>query len=329
MKKLRIKFRKPNVSVNSIKSWRPQHVTKYVWKRIEHWNFAKITKNLTIVAIVLAIGSSWVWYTKVYMTPERKFWIALDNSMSTPSVMRTITNGGSGNLSVQDYRFHYAPQQVVENRVIYTEKSATVDTKVQTEGVITATKQFLKYSDFRSKVQGSDSKDLGSLLGKWAVNPTDKSTENQLKLNFLNDKVTIGIFGNFSAEFRHDILRDMQTKNVYGSKLSTPTDDEINGRKVRVYQVSVDIKEYVSLLQRSFIAAGYGEFPPLAPENYRDGVKLNGAIIVDAYSNSVVTISFGGRTENYSNYGVIKHVDTPEASLTINELQSQVQAKLQ
>jgi hypothetical protein len=135
-----------------------------------HWNFSKISKYFLVFGVIIALVSSYFWYSQIYMNPERRFWIALNNSMATPSVVRTLTQGGTGNQVVQQYRFNFAPQRVVQNKVEYTEKSSTTDTSVTTEGIIFPEKQYLRYTDFtNSRTDSQDSANIDSVLGAWAV----------------------------------------------------------------------------------------------------------------------------------------------------------------
>lgn len=301
-----------------------------VTRRIEHWNIVKLTNIFIVIAVIIGVFTAWFWYKDIYMSPERRFWSAINNSMATPSVVRTLTDGGTGNQVVQSYRFHYAPQTVVENSVLFTEKSATADTQIETEGVITRENQYLRYTDFKNKEQEDlKSPDGDSLIGIWASGGESQPASQEAQLNYTSEQVTLAIFGNFSPQFRNEIISEMKSEDIYGIKFDRTAESEVDGRTQVAYQISVKLKAYVELLQKSFIESGLGEFPPLSPENYQEDAKVNGTIIIDKTTNSIVSIDFGGRTEKYSNYGVIKNVDIPEAKITIDELQNQVQASIQ
>mgnify|MGYP006879675918 CR=1 FL=1 len=120
---------------------------------------------MLIIAIAVGLVTSWFWYEKVFLDEERRFWNAISTSMSTPSVVRTLTQGGSGNQVVQDYRFHYSPQQVIENTVEFTNKSATEDVSIETEGRVYPQEQYLRYTQF-NHVDGQQNEDLYFAFGK-------------------------------------------------------------------------------------------------------------------------------------------------------------------
>lgn len=294
----------------------------------EHWNFNKITKYLVVFGVVIALVTSYFWYSQLYMTPEKRFWTALNNSMATPSVVRTLTQGGSGNQVVQDYRFNFAPQRVVQNKVVYTEKSATTDTSVTTEGIIYPTEQYLRYTEFtNSRSDSENAANIDEVLGAWAVQESED--EEQARLNYLSEQVSLVIFGNYNPNFRNEILKEMQESNIYGNNLNDAIENTVDGEEVFQYQIEVKLRKYAELLNRAFVRAGYGEFPPLNPDNYAEDSTVNGSVIVSKKDNTVVGVNFGGREEAYGNYGVIVDVDRPEASLTVEELQQKVQELLQ
>jgi hypothetical protein len=293
-----------------------------------HWNFKKITRYFVAFGIVIALATSYLWYSQLYMTPERRFWLAINNSMATPSVVRTLTQGGSGNQVVQQYRFNFAPQRVVQNKVVYTEKSSTTDTSVTTEGIVFPTEQYLRYTEFtNSRSDGQSGTDIDEVLGKWAVDVAED--EDQAKLNYLSEQVSLVIFGNYGANVRNDVLKEMQNKQVYGDNLSIVLEDKLNGEPAYQYSINVKLRDYAQILNSAFVKAGYGEFAPLSPDNYREDARVNGVVYVSKKSNNIIGVSFGGRDEQYGNYGVIQNVNKPEASLTVEELQTEVQQLLQ
>jgi hypothetical protein len=296
-------------------------------QKTAHWNFVKLTRYFMVIGALIAIITSYFWYSQIYMSPERRFWTAINNSMVTPSVVRTLTEGGSGNEVIQDFRFHFAPQRVVENKVQFSQKSATVDTYVVTEGIVFPNEQFLRYSAFRSETDEQSAFDLESVIGLWASETNTDPEESSL--SYLGEQVTLAIFGNFDANVRNGFMKQLKEKNVYGSELGLALEDEIDGQTVLNYSVAVSLKDYVSILNESFIAAGYGEFPALNPENYRDGSTVKSNFYVNKRNNTIVGISFGDRQEKYSNYGVLKTVESPQADLTIEELQTKIQTLVQ
>jgi hypothetical protein len=290
-------------------------------KRVGHWNYRKITRYFLAFGILITVVTSYFWYSQLYMTPERQFWSAINTSMSTPSVVRTLSQGGSGNQIVQNYRFNFAPQRVIENNVIYTEKNAVTDTKVVTESLVYPSQQFLRYTAFSNSNTESDTNlSIDSVIGKWATQESEDEEES--RLNYLSEQVSLVIFGNYGPEIRDELIGEMKKRQVYGTNLSTPLADKIGTEDVSVYTISVSLRDYAELLNRAFVSAGYGEFAPLDPDNYREEDKVNGTVLISKRKNTIVGVSFNGRDERYSNYGVRKNVVKPTAEVTVEQLQA-------
>ena len=290
----------------------------------ETLNHKKIAKWLVVAALIIAIGSSYFWYTRVYMNGERRFWIAIENSLSTKSVVRTLNQGGTGNQVVQKYRLNFAPQRVIENNVEFTTRSATENTRIVTEGIITPQDQFLRYTEFED--EGGN--DLDSVLGLWAQESSNEQNAEDARINFVSEHVTLVIFGNFNPNYRNQVIKQLQDRNVYSGTLMNPFEIEKDGEKLLVYNLKLDIRAYAEILGNAFVDAGYGEFPPLEPSRYREGAQVGVEITVNKRTNKVADVVFGGRAESYSNYGVIKDVTLPTVTISIPELQQKVQEAL-
>lgn len=305
-------------------------------RRVSTWNLRKLTTIMLVISIAIGLVTSWFWYERVFLDEERRFWNAISTSMSTPSVVRTLTQGGSGNQVVQDYRFHYSPQQVIENKVEFTNKSSTEDVSIETEGRVYPQEQYLRYTKFNNvDSNGEQVSNIDNLINSWAYQEGQGqgSSEEDNRIAFLSEYVTLAIFGNYGSSYRAETLAQMRDNNMYGSQLANAEEQTIDindntTEEVLVYQVSVELKQYATLLNKSFEQAGYGSFPPLDPENYQDGQTVNGQIFVSKDNGTIVGIDFGGRQERYSNYGVVKNIEKPGYSRTVEELQEAVQEQL-
>ena len=292
-----------------------------------HWNFKKIATFFALAGILIGLVSGWYAYFNLYMTTERRFWAAIDNSMSTPSTVRTLTEGASGNLVEQSYRFYYGQERVFENKVSFSERNATSNTFVETQGIVYYPQdQYLRYTAFKNETADNTDKSIDEFLGVWASQ--NSGDDEEARLNYQSELVTLAIFGNFDPVFRNEVIREMQEKNVYRD-VNQALEDVVDGEKVLRYSTTVQLKPYVELLNRAFERAGYAAFPPLNPDNYEEDSTVPATVTVRTKDNSIIGISFGGRDEVYSNYGVVNNVERPDTNLSVTELQQQVQAKIE
>lgn len=302
--------------------------TRSITNKIGHWNFKKLTTYILVFAVIIGLLTAWIWYFNIYMTTERRFWSAINTSMATPSAVRTLEEGETGNKVVQKYRFFYSPEKVFQNKVSYVERDATTNTFVETEGIVYYPQdQFLRYTAFDSRQDTEEAVNIDELVGVWAYQ--DSQDEEQDKLNYQSELVTLAIFGNFDARFRNELLRDLKSAKTYGDVGVALEDVDVDGNAILTYAVSVKLKPYVTALNKAFAKAGYGEFPPLDPANYADDDTVSASFTVRKRDNTITNISFGGRSEAYSNYGVSVAPERPEAELTVEELQQKVQEEIQ
>lgn len=298
---------------------------------IASWNLKKLAKYMIVLAVIVGLVGSYLWYSRMYMTNERRFWLAINNSMATQSVTRTLTSGGSGNTVVQEQQLFFAPQKVSRSHVSFIQKSATVDTAVETEGISFVDHQFSRYNTFRTNQPREDGTvpNLDAVLGKWEGNKVPEDQLEDARLNYVSELVTIAVFGNFGPEFRSDVISQLRQNNVYQLNIDGISEDTIDGKKVLIYPVSVGLKSFTTALQKAFTQAGYGEFPPLDPANYTEDSRVNATFAVDPKNNSIAGIQFGSRAEQYSGYGIFINVTKPNVDFENGQLEEFVQQEIQ
>jgi len=299
--------------------------------RFENWDLRRLTRRFMIFGIILALVGSYFWYSRLYMTNERRFWTAINNSMSTRSVTRTLITGGTGNEVVQSQRFAFSPQMASESKVIFNQKSALINTAVVTEGILFPDAQYSRYVSFTTNQTKPDGSipSLDDIVGKWEANEVAVTGLEQAKLSYVSELVSLIIIGNYDADFRNDIISSFRDNNIYDVSFDNISEDVVNGEDVIVFPVSVSLRKYATQVQRAFVRAGYGEFPPLNPENYREDSKISALILVSKRQNSITGVSFGQREEKYSGYGIGRTITRPEASYRPGELERLVQEEIQ
>jgi len=292
----------------------------------------KLTSVFLVFAIVIGTGATIFWYKDIYMTPERRFWSAIDNSLSTKSVIRTLTSGGTGNQVIQNNRFVFSQDDFVESRVEFTNRSATVDTFVVTEGLTTLDSQYSRYVSFDTNDTREDGStaDINNVLGEWAGVTADDESKEEARLNYVSELVTLALFGDYSSDQRSTIVGSLESSNTYRVNYDGVSEGEVDDDdEVLFYPVSVGLKSYASTLQNSFESAGLGGFPPLNPDNYREDARVNAIFAVRTRDNALVGIQFGDRSEEYSNYGALRELSVPDVKFTPEELEAIVQEEIQ
>ncbi len=304
---------------------------KYTPKlRLPKLNYKKLLRRTLTLAALLLVISGYIAYTRLYLTPERRFWMAINNNLSTPSVVRSTETGGTGNKSTELTRFVFGAQAAQDKVSSVGFKNATTESNVTTETITTPVTQYVRYNNIFSTEKKSDgsSYNFNAIKNVWAKEPDAKDAEalNTHRLTYAQPLITLAPFGNLTSSARQAILADMKAGQVYETDFNHVTYQNINGEKYVIYAVKVQTKKYVSALQRYFTAAGFGSFPPLDPSGYSDKARVNAQFIIAMKSNTLAAVNFNDRTESYNDFGVTMPVSFPSKTISVDVLQGRLQA---
>jgi hypothetical protein len=305
---------------------------KYSLRRsLQKIDYKKLFYRVLSLSAVLLLVSGYIAYTRLYLTPERRFWRAVSNSLSTPSVVRSTESGGTGNKSTEVTRFTYGAQAVQNKISSVGFKNATAQSNVVTQTMSTPKTQYVRYLSIFSTERKEDGSryDFSKVIGTWAKedeNRDEEAVENQ-RTSFIQPLVTLIPFGNLSADVRNELVADLRNSGAFevNYKIVAPRESD-EGIKYLDYRVKVHTKKYVTILQKYFKVAGYGEFPPLNPSGYSDAAKVVADFTIDMKRESIAGIAFNEQTENYSNFGVAQHVNIPTKTVSLGELQKRLQS---
>lgn len=300
-------------------------------KKMLSWDLRQLTITFIISGLAVGLSGAYMGYTRLYLNDERVFWSAIENSMATKSVTRTIVSGGTGNQTTQSTRYSLGIQTAAESKVTFNQKGAVVDTSVATESLTFMDGQYSRYLSFSSNQKKEDGTDpsLDGLIGKWEENTVSAEASEEARLNYVGDMVSLVVFADHRTSFRQEMLRQMKDSGVYRLNIQSISQDIIDGEDVTLYPVTVSLRDYAEILQKSFAESGYGEFPPLTPSNYREGATIPATIAISTRTGNVVGVSYGQRKEVYSGYGVDNVVTRPVAEFSSGELEAAVNEELQ
>ncbi len=331
MKKLQLKkpqFRKKTAKEQSSKEKRSFKAR--INMRVTSWDMKKMTRTMVLLALPVALVGSYFWYTRLYLDTNRRMWIAINNSMATASVTRTLTSGGTGNQVIQKQEFFFSPQMVSKSKVYFTQKTATVETNVETEGVSYPDRQYSRYTRFDTNQKKSDGTvpTLSSVLNKWGSSVSSEEEKQSTKDAYVGELISLVIFGNFDANFRHEIMNELKSNNVYKTTEAEVYDDTLDNEVVTAIPVKVRLKPYATALQKAFVKAGYGEFAPLNPDNYDEDSDLRATLLVSKKDMTIRGVQYGERQEKYSGYGVSSRVEEPKSDMSSADLEAKVREEI-
>jgi hypothetical protein len=286
-----------------------------------------LSRLLTYTGILLLVVSGWLWWSRIYTDPQRVFTAMLENSLSTPSVTRHVTQAGQGNTLDQYIELDLGAQNLARITTTLGQGSGDAAAKVVTESIGTTGADYTRYLFIDTNERNSQGQALSfdDVIGVWAKN--DEPQSGQASNNRYFNEALLGVvpFANLDTGQRESLLRTIQDKGVFKTELAAQ--GRQNGRRVYVYKATITPRSYIEMLQSFTKALGLGAVEGLEQENYEGVAPLNLELSVDVLSRQLVGVGYpaNGRQEVYSGHGLKRNVTLPEETIPVSELQQRLQ----
>lgn len=284
--------------------------------------------SISILAVViLAVGGS-LWHSKIYFSPERRFWAAIDNGLKTSSVTKEVVREDPNSRQIQRNRYRLGADFSNQGQTLVTEKAVGGSSStVATSTLATEDTSFVRYDKIETaeKNQNGQAFDFSNVTGLWAAQD-DQSTQTSSKAqNLAESFIQLVPFGNLNGTDRAQIIRELKDQKAYDVNFDDVNDNDETG--FTVYNVTLNTKAYVTILRDIFAKQGLPTLSALDPEQYDVGASIGLQISIDG-SNIVRRIGFNGTEdyESYDAYGVTERITVPKNPLSAGELNSRLQA---
>lgn len=285
--------------------------------------FKQAVTLLLITTVALFAVSGFYWYKSVLTDPSRVLNDMLDKSLQTASVSRTVTESGGASNREQIILTSFSPQVTSHSLINLEEQNGAAKTTVSTEVIGTRNADYVRYKEL--SVEGGPKQDYSKVEGIWAKQDI-RAAEGESS-RFLGDALFMVVpFGNLNRDQRDQVKSQAAKLNVYNIK-----DAKVEwqgGRPVMAYTIDLDPQTLIGLLASYGKTANISELASLDPSQYASAEKVQLKLNVDLLSRHVKDMEFAnsGRKETYTGYGVIDRVALPNKTISLEELQSRVQA---
>jgi hypothetical protein len=279
-----------------------------------------------ILGVVLFAVFGWMWYDRIYNSPQRAFWGMIDNNLATRGVTRTITQEGDSGNSEQIVQLSFNGDTRAHTMSTIAQGSGQQASIVTSEAVGSPSGDYIRYTrlDPTGKKADGSAYNFSDIINVWG-----KSANNNQQSNFLVEAM-FGLVpvGNLSPATRAEIVNVIKSKNVYDIDYSKEKRVNEGGHAAYSYPVKINLQAYVEVLELYFKSMGVGG-SGLDASSYA-GQTANVTFIVDAHSHQMLKITYGDnpRTESYSGYGVVDLATLPQKTENINVLQQRLQQDL-
>lgn len=291
---------------------------------------------LYAVGFTILLASSWLWWTKVYLSPSRVFWGMLDKSLSTSSVtVRTEQeSGGSTIAQVVQYQLGSA------NRAHSITNLTQGNTKVQTEIIGTPDADYTRYRSISTDQKNADGKklDVSKVVNVWAKSDNTPQTETEASGRQLFAQATLGIglpigsvpvpVGQLSPEERQKLVGQIKDQQVYETSFKDIQKTTKDGRLLYTYKTTIQTILYVRMMKTYAQHLGLHELDKVDPNTYQSAQPMQVSLVVDARSRQLVAIERPNTSyrQTYSAYGVPVKVSLPKQTISTTELHQRLSA---
>ncbi|HSD56272.1 MAG TPA: hypothetical protein VLA92_03900 [Candidatus Saccharimonadales bacterium] len=302
-------------------------------------SFSVITNRpywyMYVAGVVLLLLSGYLWWNKVYLSPERAFWGMVSNSLSTSGV--TIETEQSADQSKL--------KQIVQMELGATNRAHSLttltqgQTEVKTEIIGTKDADYTRYRSIKTDQKNAQGKalDVSKVENVWSKSDDTQQTDTQASGHQLLAQAVLGIglpvgsvpvpIGDVSAGKREDLVRQIKSQNVYETsfKAKDVVKEKKDGRTQYTYTVKIQTILYVRLMKEFAKDLGMKELDSVDPNTYQTTAPLNVKLTVDPVSRQLVAIDTGqGYKQTYAGYGLPLKVEIPKKPITAEELQKRL-----
>ncbi|HVS58829.1 MAG TPA: hypothetical protein VHD60_03800 [Candidatus Saccharimonadales bacterium] len=289
-------------------------------KRVIRWSF--------IVGCALFIFSGWLWWAKVYQSPQTVFWGAIANNLATTSVTKHTVQQTNG--STIDQYGELILGEKPQSHWLTTIRQANAH--VVTESIGTPAEGFVRYTNIQTTQRNKQGKplDFSHVLNVWGkATPKDNSS-----LTGLFDQTLIDIsttptlpIGNLAATQRATLVDYMKKNNVFTTTYTDVQYQTVNGQEAYVYSVKVALEPYLKMMQQFARDEGVNVLNALDPTHYQNAEPVTIDLAISPSSHQVLRLAYTaqGFQEDYSAYNVHTDQPLPAHTIPVAELQSRIQ----
>lgn len=289
---------------------------------------ALFLKIITGLAVIIFLGTGWVWWHNIRSNPETVFKEMIANSLRTTAVTDHIKQTSSGQELDQTINLMTTPVHVAHAEAVLSQQGDT-SASVTTETIGTPFTDYVRYVNIATDQKDTNGKalDFSKVLNIWGkagtgADPT--STNGEIYNQTILSVVPIA---NLPVGQRKELLNQIENQGVYTTAPSVDRHIE-NGRPTYTYKVTIKPQAYVAMLKTLGHDLGLSQLETVRPEDYASAQSIDFNLSVDVWTRTLKSISYtsGDRTETFSAYGLHKNIAFPKDTISTEDLQTRVQS---
>jgi hypothetical protein len=288
----------------------------------------KLLSTLMLFGIVIMLVAAWLWYTRLYLNNERRFWMAVDNSLATTSVTKVVKSEDTFQTSDNRQRLHFASTMQNESRTYLSQGDEQNKSQVVTNTLVRPDDFYVQYESISTTEKASDGSDIdfGNLNGVWARQDNSPETLEAVKNNYVGSIINLIPNGNLPKDLRSQLINELRSSGAYKTDYKNASDKVIDGRPTLSYDLVIDKKKYATALNNFYKQTRFGEIADINPENFVEEDVIRVTVVIDKWSNRITSVGTIGGEEKYGGYGITTIQALPKDTISLTELQTRLQS---
>ncbi len=300
---------------------------------LRHWQRWAVSASIFLLLIFGYFG-----YTKVYTSPRRVFWRAINNSLVQGSVTKHVSasDPSSGQKISQYSQVNFASEPSLHSFVTVEQQPASGNTNqagsgikatIKTESIITRSAQYSRYISIDTNQKTADGKPLklDEVIGKWGKSDAASASPNE-QIN----QVAVGLapFARVPLAKQKDLANQMLRADVFDPDFASVQPKVVDGHATWVYKTKLNLANYLSIYKQALSMSGLVGLEKLNPDVYKSLPPIEVIMSIDKGSGKILQLQAEsmGRREDYSAHGANLPITEPTNTIPLDQLQSKLQA---
>lgn len=281
-------------------------------------------RRLFVFGFTLFIVVMFFWWTKVFNNPKKVFWGMLNNSLATSSVTRSVTESNN-DFSVDRY-IRLQTGSVNAARALEITKQGNTTISKESVGIPSA--DYVRYAQIRTdqKSASGGPMDFSSVERIWGKGTSGDGQVNQGQY-FVQAILGTVPFASLNKDNRDTLLKFIRDKKVYQVAYDSVKKTKEDRQIIYTYDVQINAQAYFEMLLLFVKLLGLPPIASLDPSAYATIAPLSARFSIAKNSRQLIKITYpsSGQAESYSDYGLALPIETPSATIPLEELQTRIQ----
>jgi hypothetical protein len=280
--------------------------------------------GFAVAAVLLAA----LWWVLIWQSPQRAFTDMLANNLAAASVTKVAVAQAKSQGVEQYARLQMGSTNAADWLVV----ARQVDSAATTESIGTPAAGYIRYVQITSSRQDASRHfNFSKIVNVWSK--SDGRVDTSLDHLFAQTVLDIGSaplppIANLPESERQNILAYIRDEKIFTPAYKDVKQENLYGRQVYTYTVSVRLGAYVRMMQTFARDVGLKNLDTIDPSQYSTIPPVKLRMSVNKTSHQLVGVAYIGSNfaQRYTDWGLVAPITVPATTISTTELQTRIQA---